>query len=169
MDIFSHLLWGNLEYRLIPQTKHDNKLIYGGIFFSIFPDLIAFTYPFCWLIWHRFIQRDLKHWPGSPAEYEALPCAALTYKLYRVSHSLVVWLVVFCLVWKWIGFFPWVLLGWATHILIDIPTHTKGFFATPFLWPISKFTINGYAWDNRDFMAFNIMVIIMAYLVFIYA
>ena len=167
MDVFSHALWGNLQYRLIPQTR-DNELVIGwGIFFSIFPDLFTFSYPFFWLIWHCKIKKTLS-WPKTPAEYEALPIAGITHRLYDISHSLVVWSAVTGITWVFLGSFPWVLLGWVTHIIIDIPTHEKDFFMTPFLWPISRAGFDGYAWDNKDFMALNISMIIITYILFFY-
>lgn len=168
MDIFSHALWGNLEYRLIPQTKDDPQIIGWGIVFSILPDLFTFTYPFLWIMWHRYVTKRMTNFPESPEEYENLPIAAMTHRLYDYSHSIVVWAVVTGIVWLAMGSFPWVLLGWVTHILIDIPTHEKGFFETPVFWPISRISVDGYAWNNRDFMAFNIMVLIATYMLFFY-
>lgn len=71
--------------------------------------------------------------------------------------------------WIIIGKFPWALLGWAIHIIIDIPTHKTDFYPTPFLWPLSNKIIEGYAWASRDFMTFNIMALIMAYILLLYA
>ena len=168
MDIFSHALWGNLEYRLIPQTKNDPHLIGWGIFFSIVPDLFTFTYPFLWILWHRFVTKQIKEWPKTPDEYEALPIAKFTHRLYDLSHSLVIWAVIAGISWVVMGAFPWILLGWATHIIIDIPCHEENFFKTPFLWPLSKLGIDGYAWDNKDFMALNISALIVTYIFFFY-
>jgi len=39
------------------------------------------------------------------------------------------------------------LLGWAFHLLIDIPTH-QGIFAIHFLWPISSYGFNGHSLDS---------------------
>ena len=168
MDIFAHALWGNLEYRLIPQTRDHPHIIGWGIFFSIFPDLFTFTYPFLWLNYHKFVTKKLKTWPKTSEEYEALPVAGITHRLYDYSHSLVVWAVITGVTWVVIGSFPWVLLGWATHILIDIPTHEHGFFDTPFLWPLSSFKINGYRWDHKDIMAFNITALVIVYMLLFY-
>jgi hypothetical protein len=168
MDVFSHALWGNLEFRLIPQTREHPHLIGWGIFFSVFPDLLTFTYPFLWLLWHRYIVKDLTKWPETPADYEALPIAKITHTLYDYSHSIVIWTGVTAIVWAIMGSFPWILIGWVTHIFIDMPVHERDFFITPFLWPLSRFGIDGYAWNNRDFMAFNIITLIATYMLFFY-
>lgn len=162
MDIFSHALWGNLEYRVIPQTKHNPTLIWEGIFMSVFPDLFSFTYAFIWIAMQRMRGR-LVRWPQTPEEFEILPIAPLTRRLYEFSHSLVIWALVFSVSWAVLGKVPWPLLGWATHILIDIPTHEKNFYPTPFLWPLSSFMVDGYAWARKRIMMLNVCLLIIGY------
>ncbi len=41
---------------------------------------------------------------------------------------------------------PLAMLGWLSHILIDIPTHSYSYYATRFLWPVSDYSIDGVAW-----------------------
>lgn len=41
---------------------------------------------------------------------------------------------------------PLALLGWLSHILIDIPTHSRSYYATRFLWPLSDYSISGVPW-----------------------
>ncbi|MBI3963939.1 MAG: hypothetical protein HY341_02980 [Candidatus Kerfeldbacteria bacterium] len=77
--------------------------------------------------------------------------------LYRMSHSLTVWAVistVALLITRRAFAFTW---PWALHILVDIPGHTvasgselmaKGPL-TPFLWPLSDFTLRGW-WNWLD-------------------
>jgi hypothetical protein len=56
------------------------------------------------------------------------------------------------------------MLGWALHILIDIPTHSLRFFATPFLWPLSDYRFNGISWGNRWFMLANYTALAIVYI-----
>jgi membrane-bound metal-dependent hydrolase YbcI (DUF457 family) len=35
------------------------------------------------------------------------------------------------------------LLGWLSHVLIDIFTHSFRYYATRFLWPLSDIRFNG--------------------------
>jgi hypothetical protein len=46
------------------------------------------------------------------------------------------------------------MLGWALHILIDIPTH-QGIFAVRFLWPLSHYAFSGIRWESPSFFAAN--------------
>ena len=52
-------------------------------------------------------------------------------------------------------------LPWLIHILIDIPTHSREFLPTPFLWPVSEWKFPGISWGNRYFMMFNYAAIIV--------
>lgn len=38
--------------------------------------------------------------------------------------------------------------AWILHILMDIPVHTQEYFPTPFLFPLSDFTVNGVSSIN---------------------
>jgi hypothetical protein len=51
------------------------------------------------------------------------------WQLYQGSHSLLMFAEVFGLVWPLKRHRMLELLGWALHLLIDIPTH-QGIFAT---------------------------------------
>jgi hypothetical protein len=56
------------------------------------------------------------------------------------------------------------MLGWALHILIDIPSHSLRFFATPFLWPLSGYSVDGIPWGNRWYMLINYSALVIVYL-----
>ncbi len=61
--------------------------------------------------------------------------------------------------------FPYELLGWLLHILIDIPTHSYSFYPTPFLWPISQYKFDGISWGTPWFMIVNYSSLAISYLV----
>ena len=86
------------------------------------------------------------------------------WDLYQFSHSLVIFVAVFGIVWLIRHEPSWVMLGWPLHILIDIPTHTTRFFATPFLWPISSYQFDGISWGQRWFLILNYSALASAYL-----
>ena len=56
---------------------------------------------------------------------------------------------------------PWLLLPWGLHILMDIPTHER--YLTPFLYPISLFTVEGYAWNRPPVLVVNVAGLLVAY------
>lgn len=40
------------------------------------------------------------------------------------------------------------MLAWLAHILLDIPFHTKAYFPTKLLWPLSDFSFDGISWGD---------------------
>jgi hypothetical protein len=164
MDVLAHGLWTNIMYKAIPATSTHKKTTYWGIFFGIFPDLWAFTPIFIYFFYEAIVLHRPFRFENPQDTNHALPLDSLTHHLYNLSHSLVVWAVVFACSWLIIRKMPWALLGWALHICIDIFSHSTKFFPTPFLWPISNFHINGWSWGDPTFMLINYGSLLIFYL-----
>lgn len=77
----------------------------------------------------------------------------------NMTHSLLIFFIIFSAIWvvRGIPFYP--LLAWAFHIIIDIPTHSLELFPTPFLWPVSDFRFDGIGWDSAIVMIPNILML----------
>ena len=151
MDIISHALYANLIFKEVPLEQRG--LI---CFFSILPDLISF-----FAIRGRGFLRKVMHYTN-PSK-NVFP--KIVFKLYNLTHSLIIWLFVF-LILKILKLDYWALvyLGWGSHIVLDIFTHSKYFFPTPILWPLSNFHFSGIAWSNKWFMVFNYSLLLFLYL-----
>jgi len=134
----------------------------------VFPDLFAFTIPFIWLfgnlIFGGMSFADLPR-PGEiePAPQDTLPIFRLTSTLYNISHSAIIFLIVFGVVFLILRRPLWELGGWFIHILLDIPTHSYQFYPTPFLWPLSGWKFDGFSWGTPWFLILNYSAIIIAY------
>lgn len=164
MDVLAHSLWTNVMFRLIPATRTRSKTTWWGIFFGVFPDLFAFT-PLFLVIFYNIIFLHQRFALARPERNAAhFPLEALTGHLYNISHSLITWAVVFAVSWLLARRMPWILFGWCLHILIDIFSHSNAFYPTPFLWPVSKFHVNGWSWGDPVFMAINYGSIALVYL-----
>lgn len=164
MDIFAHGLWTNLMYKAVPQTRRDAKTTNWGIFFGIFPDLFAFTPLFVYIFYQAIFRAQKLVFAHPEDNGQSIPLSDLTHQLYSFSHSLVIWAIVFLVAWAIFKKLPWVLFGWALHICIDIFSHNSHFFPTPFLWPISGFHVNGWAWAEPVFMLVNYGALLILYL-----
>jgi len=117
--------------------KKRRRFLIEAFLWGALPDLIPFTIP---VIISLF--KGISFWAGENPEM----LAASAY-IYQYTHSLIVFIVVFFLVRlftkKW--YLP--MLGWALHILFDIPLHEPDYFATPFLFPLSSWTLPfGVSW-----------------------
>lgn len=132
MDTFSHALWG---YGLFGYKRY--ALL--ALLFGAMPDLISFgAFMFMNLI-------DGVTHIGKPA-LESLPPWLFTN--YSIGHSFVICLPIIALVALWRKSIAFAMLAWPFHIMLDFPFHTKAYFATPILWPLSDFRIDGIAWSH---------------------
>ncbi|MGQ0812296.1 MAG: metal-dependent hydrolase [Nitrospiraceae bacterium] len=103
-------------------------------------------------------QPDFSH--GSPPE-SSIP--QYVHHLYNVTHSLVVFLILFLLVWALVKWPVWELSAWGLHVLMDIPLHSFAFFPTPFLWPLSDWKFNGRQWMTPSIVIPNATLLILLY------
>lgn len=168
MDVFAHTLWTNALFHF--KYHQQRRLRYLAAFFGVAPDLVGFAPLFVYLVLS-----------GRMFSGERFPFAETNWTFgfasntYNFTHSLVVFAVVTGIVTLVMYLrnrtsplpkmlFPWPMLGWALHILIDIPTHPD-FYSTPFLYPLSGFkNHHGVSWGHPVFMAVNYSLLIAVYI-----
>lgn len=157
MDIISHGLWGSLAF-----GRKSRKNFWLAFFIGVAPDLLSFGI----LTGVTFLGfSDHPDWSsGQHPDPSQIPL--YVHHLYDVTHSLVIFSVVFGLVWLLRKKPLYLLAPWALHILVDIPTHSNRFFPTPFLWPISDFTVNGIPWSSPFIFFPNVLLLIILYVTF---
>lgn len=152
MDTLSHYLWAVALYWYFRKPKKWLSGITGAL-----PDLLSFG-P---LIVANLLTGFSRYEPGGPPPLHSIP--SWVFGAYDVTHSLVVVGIVafalFFLARKW----WWLTWGWILHILADIPTHTRAYFPTPFLWPISELTFDGFSWGQWWFVLLNYGLIAAAF------
>ncbi|MEI8175235.1 MAG: hypothetical protein WCG28_04770 [bacterium] len=159
MDILAHTLWTTAVARKgnIEGEKKDKKFkvnLFWTAFMGIFPDFFAFTLPFVFSFYK--VISGQQQFGSFNTRHQVADGFNLSHTLYQYSHSLILWLLVFLIFWLIFRRPVWELLGWALHILIDIPSHSVLFFPTPFLFPISTYVFPyGVAWSNMYFMIIN--------------
>lgn len=96
-----------------------------------------------------------------PGQLPVLPALVgnWSHHLHCIAHSAVVAGVLtfsVCVVQRAL-WFP--LLGWWSHIAIDVFTHSADYFPSPVLYPISERGFDGLAWNTPWFMAMNYAVL----------
>ena len=168
MDIFSHGLWVGAASKAINKRLKKPFNIRLAVFWGMLPDLVSFTIPFVWIFWGLiFGGLNLSDLPKpqevEPAPHDTLPVFRLTSLLYNISHSAVMFLIIFGILFLIFKRPFWEMTGWLLHILIDIPTHSYQFYPTPFLWPLSSWKFNGLPWETPWFLAVNYGAIIIVY------
>lgn len=172
MDIFSHGLWAGAAAQAVNIGEKGRVFTKRQIsfrwafFWGVFPDLFAFTIPFVWIIWQTVTGQASFgefHPPHEPAQPNSFPLFALASSLYNISHSIIIFFLLFGIIYLIFKRPVWEMLGALIHILCDIPTHSYAFFPTPFLWPLSDFKVDGFSWGTPWFMVLNYSLLLLAY------
>jgi hypothetical protein len=143
MDFFAHGFW---SYIFFYKTK--KPLL--AVLFGLLPDITS------WMIFMFYMIFTEGH-IGQPI-VENIP--RWTLMLYGISHSLFVFMVVTGMVYIFLHRVPVYMFAWALHILVDIPTHSRDFLPTPFLWPVSDWAFPGIGWGTSWFMIMNYSLIV---------
>ena len=158
MDIFAHALWTNLAY-----WKADTSARLLATAFGVAPDALAFGPELV----RSIISRKTKKWRKvDETTFDEInrTIPRWVFRVYDITHSVPIWCTVFFGWWWLTGALPLAYLGWLGHILVDIPTHSKRFFPTPFLWPLSDYKVDGISWGVRWFMIANYGSLTIAYI-----
>jgi hypothetical protein len=160
MDILSHGLWGGVAF-----GRQNRKYFWLAFAIGMLPDI--FSFGTLWMANLLGIYERPDWHQGGPPPMDSIP--PFVSHLYNATHSLVIFLAVFLIVWAIRKKPFWLLGAWGLHILVDIPSHSFAFFPTPFLWPISDFKINGIQWGNPVIYIPNLVLLAIFYIWFFLA
>ncbi|MDP3765951.1 MAG: hypothetical protein Q8R04_05550 [Nanoarchaeota archaeon] len=148
MDIFAHGLWSYAVF-------HKKKYVWLATLFGLLPDFLSFGIIFVINLLNGNFHRG-------PPSINSLP--EWLFAAYNMTHSFVIFLIVFILIYAFTKKWLWALTAWGLHVLIDIPTHSFRFFPTPFLWPISDYKFNGISWGTPWFMLVNYSALMVVFI-----
>ncbi|MEI6423133.1 MAG: hypothetical protein WCP55_13005 [Lentisphaerota bacterium] len=112
-------------------SRFDWTLPYAALF-GVLPDLMSFSY---------VVFKHVFNGGAGKPPLESIP--AWVYTAYNMTHSLIIvtaLIILLFLVNRWLGISA---CPWLWHVICDIPTHSKAYFPTPFLYPLSDFTVDG--------------------------
>ena len=154
MDIISHGLWGGV----IGGRKSKRQFAWA-VFFGTLPDLSSFGI-FSALTFLGVGKSP--NWSAGPPAMEDIP--NYVHVLYNISHSLITFTVIAVLFYLFVRHLLVPFFAYGFAVLLDIPSHSTDFFATPFLWPISDYKFNGMPWSEPQVFFPNLILLVAAYL-----
>lgn len=143
----------------------DRRTVAIAVSLAVVPDLVQLS-PF---IYSALFSRD--GWAVLLVYVNALPgyvpalspvVTELTHHLHCVMHSALVAGVITAISWVWLGRFWIPLLGWWSHIVIDVFTHSAEFYPSPVFYPVTYWGFDGLAWNTPWFMVFDYLSIAVA-------
>ncbi|MGE5415540.1 MAG: metal-dependent hydrolase [Acidobacteriota bacterium] len=142
MDVISHALWGYIAIAGMGKVEAGIAAAIGTA-----PDVIAFApVVLTRSFWSKYDYNnpDRHIYPG------------WIHTMYNTTHSLVVFSIVFTILWFAVSRVAAIVtLAWLLHILMDIPTHSKDFFPTKILYPLSEIHFNGVPWSTPWILGIN--------------
>lgn len=152
MDLISHGLWGGAAF-----GKKSKKEFWFSVFWGMFPDAFAFGL----FIIFSFFQVYEGYFFGPWHNLATIPPHVPV--LYRLTHSIFVFGAALFIAWRITGKIQWPMCAWGLHLLFDIPTHVKEYFATPILWPLSDWTFGGWTWRDPVIFIPNVVALLVIY------
>lgn len=158
MDILSHGLWGAIAF-----GRKSRASFWLAFVIGLAPDLFSFG-----ILWTAATlglseKPDFSH--GTPPE-STIPL--YVHQLYNVTHSFIIFILAFVLLWLLLRRPLWELSAWGLHVLVDIPTHSFAFFPTPFLWPLSTWKFDGWQWMTPTILVPNYVLLALLYAWFLW-
>ncbi len=159
MDVLAHTLWPGAALALVwrgPPLQPRTLLLtmaLGGL-----PDVLQLLpITLWWLAGEGTLAALYGYAVAWPGQEPALPpwVHAGAHHLHCIAHSAVVAAGVTLLLWALLRRWWLPLLGWWSHVLIDVFTHSADFYPSPVLYPFTQAGFDGLAWNTPWFMALN--------------
>ena len=159
MEIVAHSLWAAAAAITANRTSTPRISIGWSVWWTAFPDVLAFGPLVAIGLWLPYLVDGT----SAPEVGHVLPRMGIRLPLYPAGHSLIVFLLVFGVTTIMTRRIVYSMLGWLLHIVIDVPTHSFSYYATPFLWPISDFRIDGIPWRTPWFWVVTYVALGLVY------
>ena len=167
MDVISHGLWAAAAGIALGRRRRvSRRMLLATVVLGIAPDVVqmlpAVVYgatlpdPFAFLY---------SHVTATPGAEPEMPVAAQAWShhLHCVLHSVVVAGAVTALVaWRWRAALP-ALAGWWLHIVLDVPTHSRDYYAVPLFYPFTYWGVDGIDWTTPWVIALNYAALVAAF------
>ena len=136
------------------------------------PDLPHLLPIMAWWIWGEGSWATLRAFaiavPGQEPGVPAL-VGLWSHHLHCIMHSAVVAGAVTLLLWALRRAFWVPLLGWWSHIVIDVFTHSAEYYPVQVFYPLSERGFDGLAWTTPWFLALNYVALGVAWCWLLYS
>ena len=163
MDIFAHAIWVGVGVSLARRRWIvPTRTLVATVVFATLPDIFHLL-PIAswWVLGDASLDALRAYAIAVPKQEPALPplVEMWSHRLHCIAHSAIVAGAVTLLVWAaWRSL--WIpLLGWWSHIVIDVFTHPADYYPSPVLYPITERGFDGLAWNTPWFMFLNYSVL----------
>jgi hypothetical protein len=165
MDIVAHTLWAVAGVALLHRRRPlCRPTVVATLVLAALPDVLHLL-PIAgwWLLADGSFAALHSYAVAVPGQEPFLPPLVQlgSHQLHCVMHSAPVAALVTGAVWAARHAFWLPLLGWWSHIVIDVFTHSADYYAVPVLYPFSERGFDGIAWTTPWFMALNYVTLVV--------
>lgn len=166
MDLLAHGIWAGIGVAWgRRRCAIPRRTALATVALAVVPDLLQ-GLPLLALVLQGTLDASalLRYATASPGQEPALsPLVALwTHHLHCIGHSAVIAAAVTLLAWWWLRRLWLPLLGWWSHVVIDVFTHSAAFYPSPVFYPFTYWGFDGLAWNTPWFLALNYAAIVAA-------
>ena len=159
MDILAHALWAGAGIALARRRWIiPTRSLVAIVVLAVLPDMFHLL-PIAgwWIFGDGSVKALWAYAVAVPGQEPTLPplVELWSHHLHCVAHSAIVAGAVTLLLWAarralWVP-----LLGWWSHIIIDVFTHSADYYPSPVLYPLTERGFDGLAWNTPWFMVVN--------------
>jgi len=168
MDIAAHALWAAAGGAWALRRQYINRAdLAATVALAVVPDLAQFLPLAAWVLlgtgsWHVLPAFAL----AMPGHEPELPhwVALTSHQLHCFMHSAVIAGVATLTLRIGLGRMWWPLLGWWSHVVIDLFTHSSGYYPVPVLYPVSDWTFDGISWTQPWMLALNYLLLLATWI-----
>ena len=166
MDILAHSLWAGIGVAVLRRRRPIAPgTAAATVALAALPDVLQLLPILAWWALGSGSWATLQAYANAlPGQEPALPAVVLllAHHLHCITHSAVVAAVVSWGLWGLLRAWWLPLLGWWSHIVIDVFTHSADYYAVPVLYPLTERGFDGIAWNQPWMLALNYAAIVAA-------
>jgi len=163
MDVVAHVLWAGAVTVLVARRRPVTRgAVVATLVLAGLPDGLQHVPVLAWILagdgaWTTLLALATSLPGREPPLADIVRLAS--HHLHCMTHSAVVAGVTTAVLWIALRSLWLPLLGWWSHIVIDVFTHSTAFYPSPVLYPITYRGFDGIAWNEPWFLGLNYFVL----------
>lgn len=165
MDIVAHGLWVGVGAAWLHRHRRlDRRTTAVTVIMAVIPDIIQLLPLVYQLLFSPTRWAVLLAYAYALPRFEPVMSPILnelTFHLHCAMHSALLAGVVTAVSWVWLKRLWIPLLGWWSHILIDVLTHSADFYPSPVFYPATYWGFDGIAWNTPWFIVANYLTMLI--------
>ena len=163
MDILAHTLWAGAGVALLSRRRSvAPRVAVATMVLAALPDVFQMVPVLLWrMLGGGSFEAVRAFAMAIPGQEPVLPPLVLlvSHTSHCTVHSALVAGLVTLLAWRFKPMWLIPLLGWWSHIVIDVFTHSADYYPSPVFYPFTDWGFDGIAWNTPWFMVVNYLAL----------